>query len=416
MPKLNDRIPAYRLHKQSGQGIVTIAGRDHLLGKHDTAASRTEYNRLVAQWLASGRSAPKADSLLTVNEMIAAFRKHAERYYGNVREPENFANALRPLRTLYGDTTAAEFGPLKLKAVRETVISADRLKATKAGERAWSRTYCNRQIDRMKHVFKWATENELIPPSVYHGLATVAGLSFGRTDAAETEPVKPVPDQTVDATIPRLSTVVAAMVRVQRLTGARPAEICMMKIGEIDRSTQVWAYTPPLHKTRRHGQTRTIFIGPKAQAVLAPFLMKMNPTAHVFTPAAAIEEMRQRRAEARKTPMSCGNRPGSNRKRRPARLIGQSYDVAAYRRAIARACDDAFPPPANMIDPKEIKQWRSDHRWHPHQLRHSAATQIRAAFGVEAAQHTLGHAGIDVTLLYAEKTGDIAKRVAASIG
>lgn len=40
-------IPSYRLHKQSGQAIVTIAGRDHLLGKHDTPDSRRKYDRLI---------------------------------------------------------------------------------------------------------------------------------------------------------------------------------------------------------------------------------------------------------------------------------------------------------------------------------------------------------------------------------
>jgi integrase len=97
-------------------------------------------------------------------------------------------------------------------------------------------------------------------------------------------------------------------------------------------------------------------------------------------------------------------------------LAGSFYTVAAYRRAVARACDDAFPPPAEIVKPEEIDKWRSEHRWHVHQLRHSAATQIRAAYGIEAAQHTLGHAKIDITAMYAEKNAAVAQRVAAQIG
>lgn len=39
MPRLANAVPKYRKHKQSGQAIVTINGRDHLLGPHNTKAS-----------------------------------------------------------------------------------------------------------------------------------------------------------------------------------------------------------------------------------------------------------------------------------------------------------------------------------------------------------------------------------------
>jgi len=42
-------------------------------------------------------------------------------------------------------------------------------------------------------------------------------------------------------------------------------------------------------------------------------------------------------------------------------------------------------------------------RWHPHQLRHNAATQLRKEYGLEAAQVILGHKTITVTQVYAEK-------------
>ena len=56
MPKLKDnQVPSYRLHKQSGQAIVTLNGRDVLLGKHDTKASRDEYLRVTNEWRVSKR-------------------------------------------------------------------------------------------------------------------------------------------------------------------------------------------------------------------------------------------------------------------------------------------------------------------------------------------------------------------------
>ena len=82
MPKLSENaLPSYRLHKQSGQAIVTLNGRDFLLGPHDTAASRSEYRRRIAEWMANGRRIPRATADLTVTELIAAFKTHAETYY-----------------------------------------------------------------------------------------------------------------------------------------------------------------------------------------------------------------------------------------------------------------------------------------------------------------------------------------------
>ena len=35
-------------------------------------------------------------------------------------------------------------------------------------------------------------------------------------------------------------------------------------------------------------------------------------------------------------------------------------------------------------------EWRAGHCWSPNQLRHNAATRIRAAYGIEAARIILG--------------------------
>jgi hypothetical protein len=82
MPKLADTsVPSYRLHKQSGQAIVTLNGRDILLGRHGTIASKIEYRRRIAEWIANDRRCDDKNSGFTVTEMIAAFKSHAERHY-----------------------------------------------------------------------------------------------------------------------------------------------------------------------------------------------------------------------------------------------------------------------------------------------------------------------------------------------
>src|SRR5262249_22751638 len=54
--------------------------------------------------------------------------------------------------------------------------------------------------------------------------------------------------------------------------------------------------------------------------------------------------------------------------------------------------------------------------WHPNQLRHLFATEVRRAHGLEAAQVLLGHSRADVTQVYAERDLTLATAVAAEIG
>jgi integrase len=111
-----------------------------------------------------------------------------------------------------------------------------------------------------------------------------------------------------------------------------------------------------------------------------------------------------------------GNRPGTNRIRRKRKLPpGTCYNGASYRRAIERACDRAYPP-TDGLTPETLKEWQGQHRWAPNRLRHTAATELRKRFGLEAAQVILGHSYADVTQIYAEADQKLAIGVMAMIG
>jgi site-specific recombinase XerC len=64
----------------------------------------------------------------------------------------------------------------------------------------------------------------------------------------------------------------------------------------------------------------------------------------------------------------------------------------------------------------ELAAWRTSHRWHPNRLRHTAATDIRARYGLEAAQVVLGHSRADVTQVYAERDLEKAREVMREVG
>jgi len=279
-----------------------------------------------------------------------------------------------------------------------------------------SRRYINDHVDRIRRMFKWAVGEQLLSVEVYQALAVVPGLHKGRTAARETDPILPVEDLTVDATLAHLPQVVADMVRLQRLTGMRPAELCLLRPCDIDQSEDVWQYRPNHHKTEHRGRERVIFVGPQAQAILLRYLAR-DAESYCFRPCDSEAKRRAALHAARKTPLSCGNKPGSNRRRKPQRAPGLRYDVAAYRRAIHRACDKAFPIPEEIAaDAKAAAKWQSEHRWSPNQLRHSAATAIRRKFGLEAAQTVLGHSQANVTQIYAQRDYALAARVAKEVG
>jgi integrase len=135
----------------------------------------------------------------------------------------------------------------------------------------------------------------------------------------------------------------------------------------------------------------------------------------VFSAAQAEEEWRREKHALRKTPMNEGNTPGRNVKRRPRVKPGDNYRRDSYTRAISRACEAAFPVPADLNE-EEAKRWRREHHWHPHQLRHNAATRLRKEFGIDAAQIILGHRTLAVTAIYAEKDTKAAVEIMKKVG
>jgi integrase len=276
-----------------------------------------------------------------------------------------------------------------------------------------SRGVINTRVGRIKRLFKWAVAEELVPPSVYHGLQAVAGLSFSRSLARETEPIRPVPDLHVAATLSFVSPHVAAMVKVQRLTGMRSGELVLMRPADIDTTGEIWIYEPFDHKGRWRGQKKIVPLGLGAQQILAPFLTR-DPNTFLFSPAESeqwrLENRPPYHGQQRKTPTYPSElrrrqkEKEARRRRKSTCSKGERYDTNSYRRAIEyglrKAKKSGFPIP----------------HWHPHQLRHNRGTEVRRKYGIEAAQVALGHAHADVTEVYAEKNLELAVKIAREMG
>jgi len=317
-----------------------------------------------------------------------AFWQHAKLRYVKNGEPtselRSFRAALRPVRELYGHGLVTDFGPLALVACRHKLIEA-----------RVCRRRINQHVTRIRHVFKWGVAHELVPETAWRALCSVEGLRFG--EAVETKPVKPVPEDHITAIKPFVTPQIWAMVNLQLWSACRPGEACVLRTIDVNMGGRIWEYRPHSHKAEHHNKERVVYLGPHAQEVIKLWI-KSDLCGYLFSPREARTWYYAQRAKNRKTPLPPGQRK-RRRKPNPKRAPGNRYLTRAYDHAIERACERAGVP-----------------SWTPNQLRHNAATRIRAAYGIEAARIILGHSSCATSEIYAEIDREKAREIVAKIG
>lgn len=382
-PYQSPQLPSYRLHRATGQAVVTLSGQDHYLGKHGSPESKAKYRRLIAEFVKAGFRIPSPEQvgLYPVSKLCDDFLNYAEGVYRHrdgtsTGTVENVRRSMRHLFESAAGLDASQFGPRALVGVRDVLI-----------EGGLARTTVNARVQIIRHAFKWAAEQERIPASVYHGLLTVSGLRRGRSLARETDPVRPVPDSDIRAALPLMPEPVRDMVSLQLLTGARPGEITDMRACDIDRSQATWIYSPPEHKGTWRGHERAIYLGPQARAIVSRWLRPGSQETFLFSPHEGEKLRHERERAARRTPLWPSHVRAQARRRSlsaPA-VFSDHYSGDSYRQAIARACSRAGVKP-----------------WAPNRLRHNAATQLRRDYGLDVAKAVLGHRIVETTQIYAE--------------
>lgn len=361
MPKLaRHTAPKLRYHRGVNQWYVVFPGESaQYLGTEEVEA-RVRYEALVARWFARGRQPEDQDRPAEprLSEVCADFQKHALIYYRKRGQPTSQARhcvqVIQRLADLVGDRAVGEVGVSDFKTVRESWVR-DGL----------SRRTVNQYAGTMKRFFAWGVEEGRIPGSVWHAIAAVRGLRATRTPAREKVPKTPVPEAVLAASLEKMTPRLAALLRVQDLTGMRPGELVILRPIDIDRSVNPWRYTPSRHKTEHLGHSRTVLIGPRAQAVLTPWLDQAGPRDYLL----------------------------------PSRNPGEPMTTDALRHYVTIATRRAGVA-----------------YWHPNQLRHSAGTRFRAHSGLEASQASLGHRNAAITEIYAERDLAKAAEVVMAVG
>ncbi len=320
--------PKYALHKATGQARVRINGKSIYLGPYGSEESRRRYDEIVADYMKGTLNV--SYHKLTIAQLCISYVKHAKTYFvknGRITsEVSNIQTALRPLVKIHGKCQVSEFGPIKLKQVRDLMVTNGIVRKS-----------VNRGIGRIKRMFRWGVENEMVSTNVLAAISSVPGLRYGRSAAVEAEPVKPVPDEHIEAIKELVNRFVWGMIQLQLATGMRPGEVRLIRIRDIDMSSEVWEYRPQEHKTEHHGRHRLIFIGPKGQEIVKQFLVA-DRERYLFSPQSAERERSQDRRANRKTPMTpsqTARAEKADRRRKP----GKCYTVTSYGRGVRdRVC------------------------------------------------------------------------------
>ena len=358
MPKKN--IPSYRLHKPSGQAIVSLSGKMIYLGKYKTPESREKYTQIIAEYTANDCRLPpaKIQSKVRMEQLVTDYLNDLAKSYppkkGTRHTPfTRSAAILGTVVSLYGKSCVSEFSPTSVLFIRDKWVDSGIARKT-----------VNYRVGVIKQMFRWGQTYGLVPTDVYYAINAVPNLKAGRTKAPEYKDILPVDMAIVEKTLPYLKPIIADMVRVQLLAGMRPQDVRNMRSVDIDQSNKVWKYKPFTHKNKHRGKIRELAIGPKAQAVLLPYLNKEQASEFLFL----TQTKRQ-------------------------------YDDSGYSQAITHACKKAGVEP-----------------WSPNQLRHSAGTRIRDEYGLEHAQAVLGHSSAKTTEIYAKVNFEKAAAVMEEIG
>lgn len=299
-------------------------------------------------WERAQREASMAEvaKTATLDVCISKFLGWAETYYRrsdgtSTREAGNCEYALNTLKEQHGNMLIDDLTYQHLLDSRDSLI-----------REGLTRNTINQRVGIWKRFFAWALENRLCSASTKMEAWAITSLKANRSEAKENGEVRPVTDEDIEATVKHLTPTPATMVRVQRLTGMRPGELCAMRPRDIEKRKGLWIYRPAHHKTKHKGSIRVVVLGPQAIEGLKPYVQKTKPNDSLFEQGLAEERERKREGDSPR----------------------ERWIFIQYGKVIRRACKKAGVEP-----------------WSPNQLRHACATAVRRGFGADAARSVLGH-------------------------
>lgn len=265
---LPPKLPKYCHHRGTGQACVYLDGGIKYLGLYNSQASRIAYGELITQ-LSSGvpidlSPGGEEDAPITINEICLGYLRFAEGYYVKGGKPTDelagIRAALKPLVALYGFFPACEFGPKRLKVVRQQYVDGGAC-----------RRYANQNTGRIRRCFRWAVAEELLDVTVVTALETLAPLKAGRCDAPDYPPRHAVPAADLEAVKGVVKQRTRDIMELMLRSAARGGEVVLLTRAMIDMTQDVWTAQIFGHKTEHRGKIRTLYFDAECQEILRKY-------------------------------------------------------------------------------------------------------------------------------------------------
>jgi integrase len=375
------------------------AGKPRYHGSYGTPESRENYRRWLAELGVDKAAAGDAmRPLLTIAEGWEAWLDAVEKRgwyqkHGKATDTKKgFRSAMKYVLDLYASMLLQDFTAYHLNVARRAMI-----------EKGLRRHTINEYTGRIRHVWDFFLTEGLIDKADYVAVEACRVLRQNQ-GGVESGPVLSVPESHVKAVLAEVTPAIRTMIEVCCWSGCRQGEIRVARTCDITDEDalipprlqgQCWVFRPHIYKTEHHGKTRIVLLGPQAMAAMEPWLQPTDPEKYLFLP------YESQVYASRKRQLKPGNVAGTERAKRNTLPLDRPYGKTAMWSAIDRACDKLNLP-----------------HWHPHQLRHLAATRLAERYGVEITQILLGHCDVKTTLKYVDPnviTPDDRQRYAAAI-
>jgi integrase len=363
-----------QLHKATGQARVTLSRngrrRDYYLGAYGSPDAAKRYADLIGQVVDRPEAVPpkiaaRGGRTLLVAELVELYDENLPNVLAGRNEYALYQGratakaAGDALLKQHGALAVEDFGPVALRTVRQTMLDSGRL----------SRGTINNRMSDIVRIISWGVSEEYFGAEVLVRLRTVRALRRGDSGAREGRIVEAVDAERFWAVVEHLEArgevQTAGMLRLMWLTGARGGELLLLTQKDIDRAAMI--ATVHEHKTIRFtGQPKRISLSKEALAVIDRATLshaQIGPDAPVF---------RSKR--------------------------GGFFMRGALYAAVTAAC--------NRLGIQ---------RWHPHQIRHAAATRIYKALGSDAARVAIGHSSLRMTERYSQDGIRDVQRQAAGV-
>lgn len=335
-------LPALKLNAK-GEFHINVDGKKVYMGRELLVAKKNLVDFIARR--AVGKEG------VIVSELVLKFLDE----FKNHPKYQKYRRVAERLVELYGDMPVQNFGPIAFKKVRKTFV-----------EEGLARSYVNELMDKIKHIVRFAVEEEMLPEAAAAAIAVVKALPKGA--ARDNPPRLDVEDGDVARTLKFALPTIRDMIIVQRVSGMRPSEIALMTMEQIEKVLpDVWVYRP------RKSKTGSVVVLGKAEIeILRRRQLGKKSNDILFSP-------QDTQNERQKSPP----KPWQNR----------AYSRHGYKQAVQRTIQKANKnAEKNGLPPVPHGT--------PYQLRHASATFLSLLYDRETARQQLGHANPQTTTTY----------------